>query len=122
MSYLANGFRTAALAAAVGAFAMLAGPANAAPLGSATSAISQSDDGALTFVADGCGRGWRWSNSRGRCVPMGGGGPGYGPGYVDPGAAIVGGIVGGIVQGVTRPAGCPPGTRWSNRRGGCVYY
>ena len=118
MSYLANGFRLVAFAGAVGAFAMLAGPASAAPLASAKSAISQSDEGALTLVADGCGRGMRWSNRRGGCVPQGGGGPGY----VDPGAAIVGGIVGGIVQGVTRPPGCPPGTRWSNRRGGCVYY
>jgi hypothetical protein len=122
MSYLANGFRLAtstmvrlAAVVAVGAFAMLAAPADAAPLTSSKSAISQSDD-SVTLVRDGCGRGMRYSNRRGGCVPDG---DGRGPGYVDPGAAIIGGIVQGVIGA---PRGCPPGTRWSNRRGTCVYY
>lgn len=40
-------------------------------------AISASD---VTLVADGCGRGFRWSNRRQACVPIN-----YGPAYVDPG-------------------------------------
>ena len=39
------------------------------------------DDGALTLVRDGCGRGFRFSNYRQACVPIEGyGGGGYGGG------------------------------------------
>jgi hypothetical protein len=45
-------------------------------------------------VADGCGRGWRWSHRRGRCVPAGG------P-VVHPGAAVI--VAPGIGIGVVGP-------------------
>jgi hypothetical protein len=99
-----------ALVLAVGAFALLAGPADAAPLTSSKSAISQSDETVLTLVRDGCGRGMRFSNRRQACVPQGGG--------VDPGTAIIQGIIGGVVNA---PRGCGRGMRWSNSRGRCVF-
>jgi hypothetical protein len=93
---------------------MLAGPADAAPLTSSKSAISQSDD-VLTLVRDGCGRGMRFSNRRQACVPEGGG--------VDPGTAIIQGIIGGVVGsgGPRRGDGCPRGMRFSNSRQACVW-
>jgi hypothetical protein len=133
-----------ALIIAIGAVFLLAGGADAAPLGLGTSAAVQSGalESDVTLIRDGCGRGmrwserrqacvedfgrgppivvqpacrpgWRYSNSRGGCVPMGGG--------PDPAAAIIGGAIGGAI-GATRPRGCGPGMRWSDRRGGCVPY
>jgi hypothetical protein len=93
---------------------LLSGAANAAPLALAKSAITQADDSDLTLVRDGCGRGMRYSNRRGGCVPQDRGG-------VDPAAAIIGGVIGGAIQ-ATRPRGCGRGMRWSDRRGGCVPY
>ena len=46
----------------------------------------------VTAVRDGCGRGFRFSHRRGRCVPMDGG-YGYGPG---PGVVVVPGVTLGI--------------------------
>jgi hypothetical protein len=107
-----------ALIIAIGAVFLLAGSADAAPLGLGTSAAVQSgvQEGDVLLVRDGCGRGMRWSNRRGHCVPMDG--PGPGP---DPAAAIIGGVIGGAIQ-ATRPRGdgCPRGWRFSNSRGRCV--
>ena len=145
MSYFANGVRLitstmvrSALVLAVGVFALLAGPADAAPLTFSKSAISQSDETVLTLVRDGCGRGMRFSNRLQACVEAFGGGPRFvepgcprgmrfsnsrqacvpAGGGVDPGTAIIQGIIGGVVGA---PRGCGPGMRWSNSRQACVW-
>jgi hypothetical protein len=66
-------------------------------------------------VPAGCPRGYRFSNSRQACVPMG-------RPAVDPAAAIIGGVAAGILGAATAPRGrgCGPGLRWSDRRGACV--
>src|SRR5436190_1617322 len=99
-----------------GSAVLLASAANAAPLALAKSAITQVDDSDVTLVRDGCGRGMRYSNRRGGCVPIDGGGPGP-----DPAAAIIGGVINQAI-GSGRPRGCGRGMRWSDRRGGCVPY
>jgi hypothetical protein len=107
-----------ALIIAIGAVFLLAGgAADAAPLGLGTSVAVQSgaQEGDVILVRDGCGRGMRYSNRRGGCVPQDRGGG------VDPAAAIIGGVIGGAIQ-ATRPRGCGRGMRWSDRRGGCVPY
>jgi len=109
---------TVALMLALGSsFAPTAGDANAAPLTFAKGAIAQVQDGNLTLVRDGCGRGMRFSNRRQACVPQGGGG-------VDPGAVIMQGVIQGLVGsgggGVRRGDGCPRGMRFSNSRQACV--
>ena len=133
-----------ALVIAVGAVFLLAGGADAAPLGLGTSTAVQSgaQEGDVILVRDGCGRGMRWSERRQACVESFGGPPPRAvvvvpncrPGWrwsnsrqgcvpmgggVDPAAAIIGGVIGGAIQ-ATRPRGCGPGMRWSDRRGGCV--
>jgi hypothetical protein len=102
------------LAAAIGGL-LLAGDAGAVPLAGARHGIAASGD--VTLVRDGCGRGFRWSNSRQACVPEFRGPPGCPPGFrwsdyrqtcvpLERIAPVV-------------PA-CPPGFRWSNSRQTCV--
>lgn len=118
---------TLALTIAIGGFSLLiSGSANARPLGSATSAIAQdAHDNGFMLVRDGCGRGMRFSNSRGRCVPQSGGGYGGG-GYGYGGGGYGGGGYGGghrFYSGGRRGGshnGCPPGMRFSHRMGHCV--
>jgi len=90
--------------AVIAASALAPASAGPMPLNPAFSA----DDGALTLVRDGCGRGFRFSNYRQACVPIeGSGGGGYGAygggGYVDPGAAaaaaVAAGVAGAIIGG-----------------------
>ena len=84
--------------AVIAASALAPASAGPMPLNPAISA----DDGALTLVRDGCGRGFRFSNYRQACVPIEGYGYGGG-GYVDPGAAaaaaIAAGVAGAIIGG-----------------------
>jgi hypothetical protein len=102
-----------ALIIAIAAVFLLAGGADAAPLGLGTSAAIQSDaqEGDVTLVRDGCGRGMRYSNRRGGCVPID-----RGP---DPAAAIIGGVINQAIS-PRRGDGCPRGWRFSNSRGRCV--
>jgi hypothetical protein len=111
------GMRRVSLAlfvAMAGTVLLAAGSADAAPLALGKSAIAQSEalDGGVILVRDGCGRGMRYSNRRGGCVPQDRGG-------VDPAAAIIGGVIGGVLA-PRRGDGCPRGWRFSNSRGRCV--
>jgi hypothetical protein len=69
---------------------LIAADAGATPLAQGKLTAETSD---VVQVRDGCGRGYRYSNRAGRCVPEGG-------------------VWGG--------GGCPWGYHWSNRRGRCV--
>jgi len=56
-----------ALAVAAGiAVAMMTWQAQAVPLAAAKQVYQAKD---VTFVAEGCGRGWHWSYALRRCVP-----------------------------------------------------
>ncbi len=101
--------KTLALSAAIGAMtALVAVPAGAMPLSQSKQTVENED---ITAVRDGCGRGFRYSSSRGRCVRVGGPGPGV---VVPiPGLQV-------IIPGVRR--GCGPGSRWSPRWGRCVRF
>ena len=48
------------------AVAMISWQAQATPLAAAKQVYKTSD---ITFVAQGCGRGWHWSYALRRCVP-----------------------------------------------------
>jgi hypothetical protein len=92
---------TAAVIIAIGAAAvLLAGRAEALPLSHAGAAALQhsAQETDVTLVRDGCGRGMRFSNSRGGCVQDFNGGP----------------------RVVVVPHGCGPGFRFSNSRQACV--
>jgi len=137
MSLFTTRIASLALLAAIGvATVLFAGPASAAPLGVAGSAVTEAaGEDALTAVRDGCGRGMRFSNRLQTCVEEGGPPAYVAPGCPrgmrfserrqacvalgepDPGAAIVNGIINGVIGA---PRGCPPGYRWSNGRGACV--
>jgi hypothetical protein len=103
--------------AVIAASALAPASAGPMPLNPAISA----DDGALTLVRDGCGRGFRFSNYRQACVPIEGYGYGGG-GYVDPGAAaaaaIAAGVAGAIIGGGGGGGGYRGGHRGGNYRGG----
>ena len=111
--------RSLAFAAAIGAMALLpSGNAGAFPM--APGATAGLESGVLQ-IRDGCGRGFRYSYRAGGCVPDYQPAPHYvsppphvyvrpaPPVYVRPGPAPY-----------VRPA-CPPGMRWSNGRGACVW-
>ena len=115
-----------ALATAALMFAIATPPAEAAPLSAAAVALAAPAtlDSHLMQVRDGCGRGFRYSNRRGRCVedfddrrgpPVRRGPPG------DPGVAIMQGIIGGAMMAPRGRPACPRHMRWSERRNGCVY-
>ena len=112
--------RSTAFAIAIGAMALLPfGNAGAFPLAPVESAAAV--DSSLLLVRDGCGRGFRYSYRAGGCVRDYAPPP---PVYVRPAPpAYVAPPV--YVRPappppVYRPA-CPPGQRWSNRMGGCVW-
>jgi hypothetical protein len=99
--------KTFALTAAAGMMSvLLMADVNALPLAQGKIAIEQSSD--VTVVRDGCGRGMRYSRSRGRCVLERDADP------VRP-----------IVRELLRPGrdampGCGRGFRWSERARRCV--
>lgn len=103
--------RSTAFAIAIGAMALLPSVnAGAFPLAPVESAATADSD--VQLVADGCGRGYRYSRRAGGCVPFAAPPPVYvaPPVYVRPAPP----------PPVYRPA-CPPGMRWSNYRGSCVW-
>jgi hypothetical protein len=97
---LSAALASAALMIAIGAAVLFAGQAQALPLAHANAvAIAQNaQDSDVILVRDGCGRGMRFSNSRGGCVQDFNGGP----------------------RVVVVPRGCGPGFRFSNSRQACV--
>jgi len=130
----------ALLALGIGAMALLAGDANAAPLAVAKGTISQqgAQGGDVTLVRDQCGRGRRFSNSRQRCVAEFDRGPPECPrgmrfsnsrqacvergGGGDPGAAVLNSIINQAIgnSGRRDRDGCGRGMRFSNSRQRCV--
>jgi hypothetical protein len=102
--------RSLAFAVAVGSMTLLSsGSAGALPVLSGESAASAVESN-LLLVRDGCGRGMRYSNRRGGCVPDDyGRGPPPPPYYAPPPPRLVIPV-------------CPPGQRFSNRRQACVWY
>jgi hypothetical protein len=111
--------RSLAFAVAVGSAALLSSAsAGALPVGPASAPAVSAAEGDLLLVRDGCGRGYRYSNRRGGCVPdYDGGPPRYAPPprYYAPAPAVV-----LPVPRVVIPA-CPPGQRYSNSRRMCVW-
>lgn len=111
-------FASLALALAVGGAALLlANNAHALPLVGGATAIQGAQDSDVTLVRDGCGRGMRFSNNRGRCVRDGDGRRGD---QVDRqiNRMINRAIGGGSARHHDRD--CGRGFHFSNRRGRCV--
>jgi len=101
-------------------------PAGAAPLAGATMPVAAQAalDDLIVQVRDGCGRGYRYSRSRDRCVPDFDdrrGPPVYRGPPPGPGVMIMPGFGGVVVGPDRRRPGCPRGMRWSERRGTCVW-
>jgi hypothetical protein len=93
--------------AVLGAATVLASPqARAMPL---TPAVAAAVEDGVTLVRDGCGRGYRFSNRRGGCVPIN---YGRGPGY-DPGAAAAAAAAAATLGAI----GIISGSRGHARRG-----
>lgn len=100
--------KTLVLTAAVGIMsALFVADASAMPLAQGKQTIEDSD---TTLVADGCGRGMRYSNSRGRCVPQR---------DADPIAPIIREIIRPRQEYRSRQD-CGWGFRFSESRGRCV--
>jgi hypothetical protein len=95
--------KSLALSAALGVFSTLF-VANAGALPLAQDKFATAAETDVTLVADGCGRGMRYSRSRGRCVRQGDSDP-----------------VRGIIKEIVRPGrDCGRGFHYSERRGRCV--
>jgi len=80
---------------------LLVGSADSMPVTQCITTITQDSD--VTLVRDGCGRGMRYSERRGRCVEQRDADP------IRP-----------FIRELVRPIGCSPGYRWSERRERCV--
>src|SRR5262245_13104113 len=115
--------RSLAFALAISTMALLpSGSAGALPLAPAASSGVEPE---VLLVRDGCGRGMRWSNRMQACVQDFGPGPRY---YDDSPDTYVRPVNPPRVVVVPprmvvppRVVTCPPGQRWSNGRGTCVW-